>query len=66
MMDVVIFLVVDVILWTTGSVILWILSLGRFKLIHANRRSWTYYLLSLVGFAFWLLILFLSIKIFGS
>ena len=65
-MDVVLFIIVDVVLWTTGGILLWVLTIGRFKLVRPGRGSGSYYLLSLLGLVFWLFILYVSVRIFAG
>lgn len=65
-MDTIIFIVIDLIFCATGGALLWILTLGRFRCFHAGRGSAAYFALSIVGFLFWLVVLYISVKVFGG
>ena len=65
-MEIIVYLIFDLVLWTTGSVVLWVVTFGNFKLARANRGSSIYYLLSVVGLIFWLVVLYISVTILGD
>lgn len=47
-------LIVDLFLTSTGLVLAWSLTLGRFKLIRPERGNAINFLMSLIGLLFWL------------
>lgn len=63
MSEFILMLVVDLFLCGTGLVIVWVFGLGRGGFKRPGKGSVNYFLLSLLGLIFWLLILFVFLSI---
>ncbi len=64
MSELIFLIVFDFFLCLTGSGIVWLLTLGKFKFFREERMTLTYFLLSGIGLLFWLIVAFLAIKFF--